>query len=325
MGIPVEKQFVIGAARGDVWAFLTDPSRVAGCLPGAAITEQVDERTHAGTIAVKVGPVSARYKGTVRFERLDEEEGVAEIVAAGQDVRGKGGAEMRMTSRVVARGPAETEVTVASTVNITGILAQFGRGMIQDVSDEMFRRFTDAMRAALESAPDRAGAGDAAADRPAAASPAAGGTSGSPAADGTAASVNAGNASAPASPAADGASASPSAGSASASPDADSVHASPDTDGASASPAAGSASASPSAGSASASPDADSADAARTPPRPAAGPAAQPRAAAADGDAIDAVSLGATVGKRALGRLVRRPGFWLAVVIAAAILWLIVS
>ena len=148
MGIPVEKQFVIGAARGDVWAFLTDPSRVAGCLPGAAITEQVDERTHAGTIAVKVGPVSARYKGTVRFERLDEEEGVAEIVAAGQDVRGKGGADMRMTSRVVARGPAETGVTVASTVNITGILAQFGRGMIQDVSDEMFRRFTDAMRAA---------------------------------------------------------------------------------------------------------------------------------------------------------------------------------
>ncbi len=266
MGIPVEKQFVIGAARGEVWAFLTDPSRVAGCLPGAAITEQVDERTHAGTIAVKVGPVSARYKGTVRFERLDEEEGVAEIVAAGQDVRGKGGADMRMTSRVVARGPAETEVTVASTVNITGILAQFGRGMIQDVSDEMFRRFTDAMRAALESAPDRASAGDAAGDRPAAASPAA-----------------------------DGASASPSAGSASASPAADSADA-----------ARG------------------AADAARTPPQPGAGRAAQPPAAASDGDAIDAVSLGATVGKRALGRLVRRPGFWLAVVIAAAILWLIV-
>ena len=304
MGIPVEKQFVIGAARGEVWAFLTDPSRVAGCLPGAAITEQVDERTHAGTIAVKVGPVSARYKGTVRFERLDEEEGVAEIVAAGQDVRGKGGADMHMTSRVVAHGPAETEVTVASTVNITGILAQFGRGMIQDVSDEMFRRFTDAMRAALESASDRAGAGDAAGDRPAAASPAAGGTAGAPAADGTAASLNAGSASTSASPAADGASASPSAG------------------GAPAFPAAGSASASPAADSVAAARTA--ADAARTPAQPAAGPAAQPRAAASDGDAIDAVSLGATVGKRALGRLVRRPGFWLAVVIAAAILWLIV-
>ena len=209
MGIPIEKRFVINAAPREVWAFLTDPSKVAGCLPGAAITGQVDERTHAGTIAVKVGPVSARYKGTVRFERLDQEEGVAEIAAAGQDVRGKGGADMRMTSRIIERGPSETEVTVTSTVNVTGILAQFGRGMIQDLSDQMFRQFTDAMRAALESAADRP-----VADRPGAGSP--------------------------------------------------------------------------------------------------------------DGDAIDAVSLGAKVGGRALGRVVRRPGFWLAaVLVVAAILWLV--
>ena len=209
MGIPIEKHFVIHAASREVWAFLTDPSKVAGCLPGAAITGQVDERTHTGTIAIKVGPVSARYKGTVRFERLDQEEGVAEIAAAGQDVRGKGGADMRMTSRIIERGPSATEVTVTSTVNVTGILAQFGRGMIQDLSDQMFRQFTDAMRAALESAADRP-----VADRPGAGSP--------------------------------------------------------------------------------------------------------------GGDAIDAVSLGAQVGGRALGRAVRRPGFWLAaVIVAAAILWLV--
>ena len=234
MGIPVEKQFVIEAARRDVWAFLTDPSRVAGCLPGAAITEQVDERTHAGTIAVKVGPVSARYRGTVRFERLDEEDGVAEIAAAGQDVRGKSGADMRMTSRVVARGPAETEVTVSSTVNITGILAQFGRGIVQDVADQMFRQFTEAMRAALESASGRADA-----DVPAGDTPTAGGAD-------------------------------------------------------------------------SARPPADSAS------------AKAPGGVAAGGDAIDAVALGSTVGRRALGRAVRRPVFWLVVVVAA-ILWLLVD
>ena len=230
MGIPIEKRFVINAASRDVWAFLTDPSKVASCLPGAAITGQVDERTHTGTIAVKVGPVSARYKGTVRFERLDREEGVAEIAAAGQDVRGKGGADLRMTSRVVERGPSETEVTVASTVNITGILAQFGRGMIQDVSDQMFRQFTDAMRAALESAPDRVGANNPVGDRP---------DADRPAADSAGAQVPGGGAPA--------------------------------------------------------------------------------------GDAIDAVSLGATVGGRAFGRAVRRPGFWLAVVVVAAILWLLVN
>ncbi|MYH31501.1 MAG: hypothetical protein F4018_19020 [Acidobacteria bacterium] len=252
MAIPIEKQFVVNAARREVWAFLTDPSRVAGCLPGAAITEQVDERTHAGTIAVKVGPVSARYKGTVRFERLDEGEGVAEIAAAGQDVRGKGGADMRMTSRVVERGPAETEVTVSSTVNISGILAQFGRGLIQDVSDQMFRQFTDAMRAALESADNEAGATGAAGDQTASGAAAGGGL------------------------------------------DAPQPAASAET------------------------------------PRPGAestgarAPAGAGGAAPGD-DAIDAVSLGAAVGGRALGRLVRRPGFWLAVVVVAAILWLIVD
>lgn len=238
MGIPIEKRFVINAASQEVWAFLTDPSRVADCLPGASITGQVDERTHTGTIAVKVGPVSARYKGTVRFERLDREEGVAEIAAAGQDVRGKGGADMRMTSRVVARGPAETEVTVASTVNITGILAQFGRGMIQDVSDEMFRRFTDAMRGALESASGREDADGPGADA------------------------------------------------------------------------------------------AESAGGSRTAADPSDAQAPAGHATGGDvprSDAIDAVSLGAAVGGRALGRAVRRPGFWLAVVVVLAILWLIVD
>ena len=267
MAIPIEKQFVVNAARQEVWAFLTDPSRVAGCLPGATITEQVDERTHAGTIAVKVGPVSARYKGTVRFERLDQEEGVAEIVAAGQDVRGKGGADMRMTSRVVARGAAETEVTVSSAVNITGILAQFGRGIVQDVSDQMFRQFTEAMRGALESASGRTDTpfGErAGSDTPVVQGPA------------------------------------------SDSPDADSTDA--------ARPPADAARRAGAESAAATRPDADRRG------------AQDPVSGDAPGsDAIDAVSLGATVGRRALERLVRRPVFWLAVVVVAAILWLIAN
>jgi hypothetical protein len=87
----------------------------------------------------------------VRFERLDAAAHEAEIVASGQDVRGKGGADLRMTSRLIERSPGETEVVATSDVNVTGILAQLGRGMIQDVSDQMFGKFTDAMRAELES------------------------------------------------------------------------------------------------------------------------------------------------------------------------------
>jgi carbon monoxide dehydrogenase subunit G len=150
MAMEISKSFVVKASPDAVWRFLTDPVRVARCLPGAAITSQVDERTHAGTITVKVGPVAASYKGTMRFERLDPATRTAEIVAKGQDVRGKGGADMRMISTVAERAPDETEVTITSQVNVMGILAQFGRGMIQDVSDQMFGTFVAAARAELE-------------------------------------------------------------------------------------------------------------------------------------------------------------------------------
>ena len=152
MGFQIEKQFVIKAGQNAVWAFLTDPRRVARCMPGAAITEQLDDKSYAGTITVKVGPVTATYKGKLRFERLDPAAGSAEIVAAGQDVRGKGGAELRLKSQLSESTPGQTEVTTNSEVNVSGMLAQFGRGMIQDVSDQIFQKFTEAMRAELESA-----------------------------------------------------------------------------------------------------------------------------------------------------------------------------
>jgi carbon monoxide dehydrogenase subunit G len=150
MGMEISKSFVVKAPSAAVWAFLTDPYQVAKCLPGAAITEKVDDQTYTGTMTVKVGPVTASYRGKMRFERLDEAAGEAEIAASGQETRGKGGADMRMKSRVVASGPSETEVTVVSDVNVMGVLAQFGRGMIQDVSDQLFQRFTVAMRRELE-------------------------------------------------------------------------------------------------------------------------------------------------------------------------------
>jgi hypothetical protein len=86
----------------------------------------------------------------MRFEKLDEAAGDAEIVASGQETRGKGGADMRMKSHVGQRSDGATEVTVISDVNVVGVLAQFGRGMIQDVSDQLFQKFTEAMRRQLE-------------------------------------------------------------------------------------------------------------------------------------------------------------------------------
>jgi uncharacterized protein len=150
MAFEITKTFVVKAPPDAVWAFLTDPQRIARSLPGAAITEKVDDKTWLGTMTVKVGPVQSSYRGKAVFERLDPTTRTAEIVATGQDVRGKGGADMRLTSSVKELEPGEVEVSAVAKVNVTGILAQMGRGMIQDVSDQMFQILSQRMRAELE-------------------------------------------------------------------------------------------------------------------------------------------------------------------------------
>jgi carbon monoxide dehydrogenase subunit G len=155
MSLRFEHAFTVKASPDKVWAYLTDPYRVAPALPGAAITEKTGEGTWNGTITVKVGPVAARYKGTVRFEAMDPAARTATIVARGQDLSGRGGADMKMESRLSEKTPGQTEVAMVSEVNVTGIMAQFGRGLVQDVSNQMFQKFTEAARTELEK-PDAA-------------------------------------------------------------------------------------------------------------------------------------------------------------------------
>ena len=154
MGFSLEHAFVVKAPADRVWAFLTDPTRVASALPGAAITEKVGDDSYTRHHH-RQGRAGRRRATTarVRFEALDAAARTAKIVGSGQDTSGRGGADLRMSSRLLERSPEETEVSLTSEVNVTGILAQFGRGMIQDVSNQMVGRFTEAMRAQLESRP----------------------------------------------------------------------------------------------------------------------------------------------------------------------------
>ena len=199
MALEIAKTFVVNAGPDAVWSFLVDLPRVARCLPGAAIGEKLDERTSAGTMTIKVGPVSSTYRGKVTFERLDPGARTAELSATGQDVRGKGGADLRLTSSLKPLPGGQTEVTAVSLVNVTGILAQMGRGMIQDVSDEMFQIFSERMRAELETdgaRPGVPGASDAAASAPGAgagAGPRAGATVAAPGSRAAAPSSTAGS------------------------------------------------------------------------------------------------------------------------------------
>ena len=111
MAFEITKTFVVKAPSSHVWEFLIDPRRVATCLPGAAIGDKIDDKTYTGTMTVKVGPVSSSYKGKVVFERVDAQAHTAEIAASGMDVRGKGGADMRLVSSLKEIGPGETEIT----------------------------------------------------------------------------------------------------------------------------------------------------------------------------------------------------------------------
>jgi len=158
----IEKSFHVKQPVETVWGLLKDPRAVANFVPGAKITEEVDERTFKGAISVKVGPSVTDFKGELHVVELDEENHQIKLEGKGQDVRGKSSASMRMTGKVNASGDG-TDVVTVSEVNVVGILAQFGGRIIQDVSDVMFREFVKRFQARIEQ-PD--GADDPAANKP---------------------------------------------------------------------------------------------------------------------------------------------------------------
>jgi uncharacterized protein len=150
MAIRIEKTFQVQEPLESVWKFLSDPKKVANCVPGAQITEAVDDRTYKGVIKVQVGPSVTDYKGQVHIERLDDQNYEIEIAGKGQDVRGKGSASMKMTGKVRSLPDGSTEVTSVSEVNVVGLLAQLGARMINEVSNKMFEEFTTNFKARLQ-------------------------------------------------------------------------------------------------------------------------------------------------------------------------------
>jgi carbon monoxide dehydrogenase subunit G len=156
MAIPIEKTFQVKEPVEQVWSLLSDPKRVATCVPGAKITEQVDEKTYKGTISVKVGPSATDYKGELQIVRQDAETHELEMVGKGQDVKGRGSASMKMTSKARSLENGGTEVTSLAEINVVGILAQMGARMVNEVSNIMFAQFIKNFQAQLEHPGDAA-------------------------------------------------------------------------------------------------------------------------------------------------------------------------
>ncbi|MBV8968681.1 MAG: SRPBCC family protein [Verrucomicrobia bacterium] len=150
MAIKIEKSFQLANPPDEVWQFLSNPQKVATCVPGSRVTEQVDERTYRGVIKVQVGPAVTDYKGEVHIERLEPEKREIEMIGKGQDVRGKGSATMKMTGLVHSLPNGGSEIVTVSEVSVVGLLAQLGARMIQEVANRMFDQFTANFRNQLE-------------------------------------------------------------------------------------------------------------------------------------------------------------------------------
>lgn len=157
----LSSSFEVARSLEDTWAVLTDVERIAPCLPGAKLQE-VEGEEHRGIVKVKVGPITAEYKGVATFTEKDDSSHRAVLEAKGRDTRGAGNASAVITAQLAAVDNNTTSVTVDTNLSISGKVAQFGRGVMADVSAKLMGQFADNLAAMLEE--DSAGAGDAAGD-----------------------------------------------------------------------------------------------------------------------------------------------------------------
>src|SRR5690349_4749735 len=149
----MEQTFEVQAPLEQVWSALLDLERVAPCLPGAAITGHDEDGTYRGTFSVKLGPMTAAYNGTIKVEDVDEAAHRATLAAKGTDKRGQGGATATIVN-TLSEHDGGTQVQAVTDFNITGRLAQFGRGgIMEDVSNRLLRDFAACLSTRLAEAP----------------------------------------------------------------------------------------------------------------------------------------------------------------------------
>ena len=156
MPLKTEETFQLRAPADRVWAYLIDPRNVVKCLPGAELTSVENESTFLGKVKVKVGPIVAAYSGKVIINERDDAARVVRMTGEGKEGGGGGSAKVAITSTVVELPGGMSEVRVTADLDIVGKIAQFGRGMIESVNKQMFRQFTECVRATLESQPPAA-------------------------------------------------------------------------------------------------------------------------------------------------------------------------
>jgi carbon monoxide dehydrogenase subunit G len=151
VAIEIQKSFQINRPVEEVWEFLVTPERVVECLPAAKLTERVDDRNFRGEMGIRLGPIGVTFEGMIHYDNLDVENHEVSMHGEGKDAKGSGSVKMQMHSSLTSLEGGGTHVDVSQSVSLAGRLASFGRGgIIQNVADFMFGRFTDCMTQKLE-------------------------------------------------------------------------------------------------------------------------------------------------------------------------------
>ncbi|MCH1867701.1 SRPBCC family protein [Nocardioides sp. CFH 31398] len=155
-------EFTVPAGIDETWRVLDDIESVGACFPGAQVTS-VEGDTFQGTVKVKLGPIALVYSGTGTFTEKDEATHKMVIAAKGKDKRGNGTAGADVVATLAESGPDATVVNVVTDLQITGKPAQFGRGVMQDVSDKLLGKFVECLEGKFTATPEPAAAPAAAA------------------------------------------------------------------------------------------------------------------------------------------------------------------
>jgi uncharacterized protein len=158
----INNSFEVPLPPAQAWKVLMDIPRVAPCMPGAELTDVVDENTYNGKVSVRLGPVALTFAGTVKFSEKDEAAHKARVTAQGKDSKGRGGAHANVDFQIDSV-PTGSRVLVKTDLNLSGAVAQYGRasGMIQDVAQQLIGQFANSLKAQLaqsQAASDAAGA-----------------------------------------------------------------------------------------------------------------------------------------------------------------------
>ncbi|MHB8688338.1 MAG: SRPBCC family protein [Candidatus Dormibacteria bacterium] len=154
----IKNSFHVNAAPDRVYKFLLDVNSVARCMPGAELSEVVDPNTFKGKVKIKVGPVVVNYNGVARITSRDEVARSAVLEAEGRETQGAGSARATATMSVVPDGTG-SEVTLSTSMAVAGRVAQFGRGVMEDVSRRLVTEMANCIRENVEAPAAAEGAG----------------------------------------------------------------------------------------------------------------------------------------------------------------------